>query len=96
MPETRFLLRYYDTAIMLFCVYNIFLRGEVETSDVERTTHCRALGKLHVHLLDKFCALCLGFDGCCCVLRLDSETERTDVAQSHCVAIFQSLDNFVL
>ena len=96
MPETRFSLRHYDAAIMLFCVYDIFLRGEVETSDVERITHDRTLGKLHVHLLYEFRALCLGFDGRCCALRLDSETERTDVAQSHGVAILQGLDNFVL
>ena len=32
----RFSLRHYDTASMLFCVYNVFLRGEVEISDVER------------------------------------------------------------
>ena len=96
MLETRFSLRHYDAAIMLFCVYDIFLRGEVETSDVERITHDRTLGKLHVHLLYEFRALCLGFDGRCCALRLDSETERTDVAQSHGVAILQGLDNFVL
>lgn len=47
--------------------------GEVETSDVERITHGRTLGKLHVHLPDEFRALCLGFDGRCCALRLDSE-----------------------
>ncbi len=96
MPETRFSLRHYDAAGMLFCVYNIFLRAEVEISDIERITHDRTLGKLHVHLLDEFCALCLGFDGRCCTLRLDGETERTDVAQSHGVAILQGLDNFVL
>lgn len=83
----RFSLRHYDTASMLFCVYNVFLRGEVEISDVERITHCRTLGKLHIHLLDEFCAFCLGFDGCCYTLRLDGETERTDVAQSHGVGI---------
>ena len=92
----RFSLRHYDTASMLFCVYNVFLRGEVEISDVERITYGRTLGKLYVHLLDEFCAFCLGFDGRCCALRLDGETKRTDVAQSHSVAIFQSLDNFVL
>ena len=96
MPETRFSLRHYDAAGMLFCVYNIFLRAEVEISDVERITHCRTLSKLHVHLLDEFCAFCLGFDGRCCTLRLDGETERTDVAQSHGVAVLQGLDNFVL
>lgn len=61
MLETRFSLRHYDAAIMLFCVYNIFLRGEVETSDVERITHGRTLGKLHVHLLDEFRSHSLGF-----------------------------------
>ena len=61
MPETRFLLRHYNAANMLFCVYNIFLRGEVEISDVERITHDRTLGKLHVHLLDEFRSYSLGF-----------------------------------
>lgn len=87
MSEIRFLLRYYDTATMLFCICKVFLWDEVKASDVKRIAHCRTLSELRVHFLDEFRTLCLGFGGRRSSLRLNGETELTDVAQTHGVAI---------